>query len=84
MNYQRCKIKEIREYDIETLLKSKGISFKKSKASESIYLDEGDIRLSTHKRPAYELHGSYTTHNYKKEYIFEDEIEMYFWIKNNL
>lgn len=80
---ENVEIGSIKEYDIDQLLKSLNVPYEQSKASESIYLNNGNTRLSTHKRPGYELHGSYETHHYEEEIIFDNEVEMYLWIRDN-
>ena len=76
------EIKEVIKYDLEQLLKDNNINYEVSKVSESIYLKNGAIRLSCHKRPDYEVgYNNYISHEYDKEYIYKNEKDMYFGVK---
>jgi len=77
------KVTRIDEYLVEELLKENNISFKASNRSESIYLNDGETRLSTHKRSSYGDNGIYD-HEYQNELIFSDSIELYEYVKKNL
>lgn len=77
------KVVKIDEYLVEELLKDNNISFKASNRSESIYLNDGETRLSTHKRSSYGDNGIYE-HDYQKEMIFSDSIELYNYVKKHL
>jgi len=70
-------IYDIENYGVEKLLKDNNIPYEKSHNSESIYLNDGTIRISTHKRPDYEHGGVYYSHEYDLELIAKDEIEIY-------
>lgn len=72
-------IDRVEVYDIEQLLKDNGIPYDKSDRSESIYLSEGEFRISTHKRPM--VDGLYEW-NYIKEVILDNEVEMYNYLKD--
>lgn len=75
------EVYDIEIYDIDNLLKTNNIPYEKSRYTESIYLNDGEIRISTHKRPSYEHSGVYYDHQYEKEYIVKTEKDMYELIK---
>ena len=65
-------------YDVEELLTRNNVPHEKSNTSESVYLFDGTIRISTHKRPAYSHGAAYYDHQYEEEHIVRDEIELYY------
>ena len=59
---------------LEEALTGAGYKVEKSNASRSLYVinDEGnEVRIADHKRPAYEVNGLYTDHEYASELIVE-------------
>ena len=74
------EIYDVKVFDIEKLLKDNNINYQKSNRSESVYFhfNGNEYRISTHKRPAYEdAGGVWHEWEYTKEYICENEKDMY-------
>ena len=75
-------INNIDEYDVEQLLKDNNIEYEKS--TISIYLKNGNYRISDHKRPNYEANGVYHEHKYDEDIVLENEIDIYEYIENEI
>ncbi len=78
----------INEYDYLELLENANLEFSSSNVSETVYFELNGIkfRVSTHKRPSvYDEMGNFSfDYKYENEKICENEVDMYFFIKDLL
>lgn len=71
-------------FDIRKLLKDNNIKDYYISSSGSVYLENGSVRISDHERPQYEVSGVWYNHNYKKEFIVENDIKIFEKVANYL